>query len=163
MEKIYSRRRIRFPKINKLKLIFIIIATIIISAILSFGFAAYPIFAASCQNKASSIGINVSTEEVNKVMRDYEYEDLVSIEKTDTGEITMVKAKIVPINEMISKITSNIKNEIDKQDQVEVAINLGAVTGFSGLSGIGPKFRIKMEAAGNVTAELNSEFSSVRN
>ncbi len=58
----------------------------------------------------------------------------------------MVKAKIVPINEMISKITSNIKNEIDKQDQVEVKINLGAVSGFSGLSGIGPKFKIKMEA-----------------
>lgn len=163
MEKIYSRKRIRLPKINKVKFIFIIIISIILVSILSFVYAAYPIFTASCINKASSIGINVSTDEVNKVMRDYEYEDLVSIEKTDTGEITMVKAKIVPINEIISKITSNIKNAIDEHEQVEVAINLGAITGFSGLSGIGPKFRIKMEASGNVTAKVNSEFSSVRN
>ena len=105
----------------------------------------------------------MSTAEVIKVMKDYEYEDLVSIERKDTGEISMVKARTVPINEMISKITANIKNEIDKQDQVYVSINLGAVTGFSGLSEIGPKFRIKMEAAGNVIAKLNSEFASVRN
>lgn len=163
MEKIYSRRRIRLPKVSKVKLVFIIVISLIMFLVLSFILAAYPIFASSCQNRASSIGINVTSEEVNKVMRDYEYEDLVSIEKTDSGEITMIKAKIVPINEIISKITSNIKNEIDKYDQVEVAINLGAITGFSGLSGVGPKFHIKMEASGNITAKLNSEFTSVRN
>lgn len=163
MEKIYSRKRIRLPKINKFKLIFIIIIVIIFSCILSFILAAYPIFKASCINRASSIGINISAEEVNKVMSNYEYEDLVELEKTDAGEITMIKAKIVPINKMISEITSNIKNSIDGHEQVEVAINLGAITGFSGLSGIGPKFRIKMEASGNVTAKVNSEFTSVRN
>lgn len=163
MEKIYSRRRVRLPKISKVKLIFIIIFSIIFCSVVSFVLAAYPIFEATCENRATSIGVNVSTAEVIKVMKDYEYEDLVSIERKDTGEISMVRARIVPINEMISKITANIKNEIDKQDQVYVSINLGAVTGFSGLSGIGPKFRIKMEAAGNVTAKLNSEFVSVRN
>ncbi len=153
----------RLPKINKVKLIFIVIISIIFGLVISFVVAAYPIFVATCENRAISIGINVSTAEVIKVMKDYEYEDLVSIERKDTGEISMVKARTVPINEMISKITANIKNEIDKQDQVYVSINLGAVTGFSGLSEIGPKFRIKMEAAGNVIAKLNSEFASVRN
>lgn len=153
----------RLPKINKVKLIFIVIISIIFGLVISFVVAVYPIFVATCENRAISIGINVSTAEVIKVMKDYEYEDLVSIERKDTGEISMVKARTVPINEMISKITANIKNEIDKQDQVYVSINLGAVTGFSGLSEIGPKFRIKMEAAGNVIAKLNSEFASVRN
>ena len=153
----------RLPKINKVKLIFIVIISIIFGLVISFVVAAYPIFVATCENRAISICIYVSTAEVIKVMKYYEYEDLVSIERKDTGEISMVKARTVPINEMISKITANIKNEIDKQDQVYVSINLGAVTGFSGLSEIGPKFRIKMEAAGNVIAKLNSEFASVRN
>lgn len=148
MEKIYSRKRIQFPKINKVKLFALIIIIAIAGIILSFLVAAYPIFEASCENKASAIAINVASEEVNKVMVDYEYEDLVSIERSSNGDIVMIKAKIVPINEMISKITSNIKNEIDKQEQVQVAINMGAITGFSGLSAIGPKFNIKMEAAG---------------
>ena len=147
MEKIYSRRRIKIPKINIFGCIIIIIAVVIMASALSFVLAAYPIFEATCKNKAASIAINVSSEEVNKVMSDYEYEDLIDIGKNEDGTITMIRARIVPINEMIAKITSNIKNEIDKQEQVQVAINLGAVTGFSGLSSIGPKFKIKMEAA----------------
>lgn len=163
MEKIYSRPRIRIPKINKFKIFLFIIMVIILFCIISFILAAYPIFESSCKNKASSIAINVSSEEVNKVMRDYEYEDFVELQKSSDGNITMVKAKIVPINEMVSKITANIKNEIDKKEQVVVAINMGAITGFSGLSAIGPKFHIKMEASGGVTAKVNSEFTSVRN
>ena len=148
MEKIYSRRRIKIPKINILGCIALIIIAIAVISVVSFVLAAYPIFEATCKNKAASIAINVSSEEVNKVMSDYEYEDLIDIQKNEDGSITMIKARIVPINEMIAKITSNIKNEIDKQEQVLVSINLGAVTGFSGLSSIGPKFKIKMEAAG---------------
>ena len=36
-------------------------------------------------------------------------EDFVELQKSSDGNITMVKAKIVPINEMVSKITANIK------------------------------------------------------
>ncbi|MFG6318286.1 MAG: hypothetical protein K1W33_00230 [Clostridia bacterium] len=148
MEKIYSRRRIKIPKINLFQCIIILVIIIFLGSIISFVLAAYPIFEASCKNRASSIAINVSSEEVNKVMSDYEYEDLIDIQKNEDGSITMIKARIVPINEMISKITSNIKNEIDKKEQVQVGINLGAITGFSKLSAIGPKFNIKMEASG---------------
>lgn len=148
MEKIYSRRRIKIPKINLFKLVILIILVGVISSVVSFILAAYPIFEASCKNRASSLAINVSAEEVNKVMSDYEYEDLIDIQKSEDGSIAMIKARIVPINEMISKITSNIKNEIDKQEQVQVSINMGAITGFSKLSAVGPKFRIKMEASG---------------
>lgn len=154
MEKIYSRKRIKIPKINIFQCIILILVIIVVISIVSFILAAYPIFEASCKNRASSIAINVSSEEVNKVMRDYEYEDLVEIGKNEDGSITMIKARIVPINEMISKITSNIKNEIDKEEQVQVLINLGAVTGFSGLSSVGPKFRIKMEASGRSYSKL---------
>lgn len=76
----------RLPKINKVKLIFIVIISIIFGLVISFVVAAYPIFVATCENRAISIGINVSTAEVIKVMKDYEYEDLVSIERKDTGE-----------------------------------------------------------------------------
>ncbi len=148
MEKIYSRRRIKIPKINLFQCIIILVIIIFLGSIISFVLAAYPIFESSCKNRASSIAINVSSEEVNKVMSDYEYEDLIDIQKNEDGSITMIKARIVPINEMISKITSNIKNEIDKKEQVQVGINLGAITGFSKLSAIGPKFNIKMEASG---------------
>lgn len=164
MEKIYSRRRIRLPKfkkVNKLKLFIFLNLIIMILLILSFVLAAYPIFESSCKNRASRLAINISAEEVNKIMNDYEYEDLIEVQKNEKGDVTLIKAKIIPINEMISKITANIKNEIDKKEQVEVLINMGTITGISGLSAIGPKFNIKMEASGGVSANVNSEFKSV--
>lgn len=164
MEKIYSRRTIKIPKfskINKFKLFLLIIFFTIVISILMFILAAYPIFEASCKNRAGAVAISITSNEVNKVMSDYEYEDLVQIEKDANGEITMVKAKIVTINEMISKITSNIKKEIDNTEQTLVKINMGAISGFSALSAVGPRFNIKMECSGNVKTNLLSEFSSV--
>ena len=96
MEKIYSRRRIKIPKINLFQCIIILVIIIFLGSIISFVLAAYPIFEASCKNRASSIAINVSSEEVNKVMSDYEYEDLIDIQKNEDGSITMIKARIVP-------------------------------------------------------------------
>lgn len=164
MEKIYSRKIIKIPKmnkINKLKIFVFLIILIVVIASLIFVLAAYPIFESSCKNRAGAIAINITSNEVNKVMGNYQYEDLVQIEKDANGDVTMIKAKIVPINEMISQITSNIKNEIDETEQALVQINMGAISGVSMLSKIGPKFNIKMECSGNVKTNLLSEFSAV--
>lgn len=59
----------------------------------------------------------------------------------------MIKAKIVPINEIVSEIVFNIKDKIDNTPEVSVQMNIGKVTGISMLSNIGPKFDIKMETA----------------
>ena len=63
------------------------------------------------------------------------------------GEITMIKAKIVPINKIISEVTSNIKNEIDSAGETTVEVNIGKITGIKFLSKIGPRFNIKMETS----------------
>ena len=164
MEKIYSRKTIKIPKLNKIKkikLTVFLIFCIILTLAMMFLLAAYPIFEASCKNRAGAIAINITSSEVNKVMSNYQYEDLVQVEKDSSGKVTMIKAKIVPINEIISKITSNIKNEIDNTEQASVQINMGAISGFSALSTIGPRFNIRMECSGNVKNNLLSEFSSV--
>ena len=164
MEKIYSRKRIKIPKfnsVNKVKLIIGIAILLVVISVVIFLLAAYPIFESSCKNKAGAIAINITSNQVNKVMSNYEYEDLVQIEKDVNGEITMIKAKIVPINEMIAQITSNIKKEIDSTEQTLVQINMGAISGVSILSTVGPRFNIKMECSGKVETNLLSEFSAV--
>lgn len=164
MEKIYSRKRIKIPKFNKIqkfKLLFGIGIVGILSCVVMFVCAAYPIFEASCRNKAGALAIKITSNEVIKVMSDYQYEDLVQVEKDTNGEVVMIKARIVPINKIISNITSNIKKEIDNTEQTLVQINMGAISGISMLSAVGPRFNIKMESSGNVKTNLLSEFSSV--
>lgn len=59
----------------------------------------------------------------------------------------MIKAKVVPINKIISDVTSNIKSEIDKAEETTVEVNIGKITGINLLSKIGPRVNIKLETS----------------
>lgn len=136
MSKIYSRPRIRIPKIfltnigdknfrkkQKMTKIFIIMVIafstvkIVLDAIL-------PIFDTLCKDKAKSIATIISNEQATVVMREHSYEELFTIEKDNDGNITMIKSNVFPINEIISDVAVKIQNEIDTKgrDNIEIAM-----------------------------------------
>lgn len=170
MDKIYSRPRIKIPKINhfpqkpkKRNKIRFWLGIILLIAILSIGgyiYSAYPIFVASCQTAASSKAIHIVNEEVQKVMSNYQYHDLVNVQKDTYGDIVLMQYNTVLINEITSKITSNIQKAIDNTPRIMVYINFGSVSGISILSNLGPRFDIELEAAGNIDTDLRSDFES---
>lgn len=167
MDYIYSRRRIFKSKLNKadkkknLKLALLAFVFIILIVIVSYGYSAYPIFVASCKTRANSVATNIVNDEVNKVMSLYNYEDLVNVEKDDKGKISMISAKIVPINNIVADIVTNIQKNIDSKATEKVYVNLGKVSGFTILSQIGPTFTIELERAGSIEAKIDSEFQDV--
>lgn len=134
MDKIYSRPRIRFKnfqKMNKkqrLKFVIYIILILLFIFIIFFIKAAYPIFVASCENAATSAATNIVNKEVNEVMLQYNYNDLVNLGKDQNGNITYIEAKIIPINEIIAKITNNIQTKLDLNSMISVNINFGSVS-----------------------------------
>ena len=161
MDKLYSRKRIKLPNfrlINKFKLMLVIAFFIIIFILVSFIYSSYPIFKASCETAAASKSTNIMNEEVTKVMSEYSYSDLISIQKDKNEKIVLIEANVVPINEIVSKITSNIQKQIDNSPRTNVYINMGSVTGISMLKNMGPKFNIELETAGSVYAKLKTEF-----
>lgn len=161
VDKLYSRKRIKLPNfrlMNKLKLTLVIIFFILIFILVYFLFSSYPIFKASCETAASSKSTNIMNEEVTKVMGEYSYNDLISIQKDSQERIVLIEANIVPINEIVSKITANIQKQIDNTPRTTVYINMGSVTGITMLKNTGPKFDIELETAGSVDANLKTEF-----
>lgn len=151
MHKIYSRPRIRLPKIiiqsgkrmqsDKAKkittlLIILIIAFSTVKLILD---AVLPIFDTLCQNRAKSIATVVSNEQATKVMKQHTYDELFSIEKDKNGNITMIKSNVIPINEIISDVANKIQEEIDTKGRENIQIALGSFTGFKMLAGRGPR------------------------
>lgn len=167
MDKIYSRPRIRFnkpqkmSKKQKLKLIIYIIILLIFLFIIFVIKSAYPIFVASCRNSAGSLAINILNQEVHEVMLQYNYNDLVNIEKDVEGNVSYIEARVMPMNEIIGKITNNIQSKLDQNAMIKVKLNFGSISGISALSGISPQIKIALERAGNIEAELKSEFTSV--
>lgn len=172
MNKIYSRPRIRIPKVflsnstdknfrkkKKIAKIFIIMVIafstvkIVLDAIL-------PIFDTLCKDKAKSIATIISNDQATVVMREHTYDELFTIEKDNDGNICMIKSNVFPINEIISDVAVKIQNEIDERGREDVEIALGSFTGFKLLSGKGPGVPIRISSIGNVETDLRSEFTS---
>lgn len=171
MSKIYSRPRIRMPKIfdfnireqkikrkqKIIKITFIMIVAfstikIVLDAIL-------PLFDSLCEDKAKSIATIVSNEEATNVMREHTYEELFSIERDNEGNIIMIKSNVFPINEIISDVAVRIQNTLDKRGREDIKIALGTFSGFKLLAGRGPQIPITISSMGNVETDLRSEFS----
>lgn len=175
MDKIYSRRRMCFlnlerlgyqgkaplPKKQKLKMIKII--GIVLIAVVTAYFiveAISPILDKQCMNIAKSVATKISNEQATAVMAKYQYEDLCTITKDSKGNITMISANIIPINEIISDIAVKIQEELNKTENSKFAIRMGSFTGSRLLSGKGPKIEITMSTIGNLDTDLRSEFTS---
>ena len=170
--KIYSRPRIRLPKIffsnggdkslkrkQKIAKIFIImvIAFSTVKIVLD---AISPIFEALCEDKAKSIATIISNNEATNVMKDHTYDELFTIEKDNDGNITIIKSNVIPINEIISDVAVKIQNSINERGKENIKITIGSFTGSKLLSGRGPGIPIKISSIGNVETDLRSEFSA---
>jgi sporulation protein YunB len=172
MSKIYSRPRIRIPKVilsssrrgknrNKQKATkIILILTIAIATAKLILDAILPIFNTLCEDKAKSIATIVSNEQATVVMSEHTYDELFTIEKNNNGNVTMIKSNVYAINEIISDVAVKIQEEIERQGKDNVEIALGSFTGFSLLSGKGPGIKLQIASIGNVQTDLRSEFSS---
>ncbi len=167
MDYIYSRNRFfsrRFKKPSKkrnIKLALLAFVFIILIGVILYVYTSYPIFVASCKTRANSVATSIVNDEVNKVMSLYNYEDLVNVEKDESGNISLISAKIVPINNIVAEIVKNIQSNIDSKATEKIYINLGKVSGFTILSFIGPTFTIELERAGSIEAKIDSNFENV--
>lgn len=175
MDLIFSRRRIKLPKIkftkknnfrnNKEKIFksrkFIKIICITIVAIFVAGNIVKqiePILEKECLIRAKSIATEISNKQASLVMNKYKYEDLCNIVKDDEQNIKMIKSNVNLVNEIISDVAVKIQEELNKLETDDIYIRLGSFTGSKFLAGRGPKVNFKISSIGNVETDLKSEF-----
>lgn len=164
MGNIYTRWRIKLPRLRELKCVKAIMLIAFFTILIVIGMflrSAYPVLKSSCITAASSKGNKIINDEVFKVMQNYTYNDLITIDKDINGRISLIEANSVKINEIITKINSNIQKEFDKIPRITVYLNMGTVSGISALKNIEPKFEMELESAGNISSNIKTEFKSV--
>ena len=169
MDYIYSRKRIKFPKIviykenkkkiNKLNIILIFFIILVIINLLVIK-AISPVFNKLCEDKAKGVAILICNTNTSECIKQYNYSDFIIIHMDDDKNIRMLEANMKNINLVISNITEKIQKEINNSQNEELYISSGSFTGVSLLSGRGPKIPIKISTIGNVNTELKSEFFS---
>lgn len=125
-EKIFSRTRLKIPKIevmelkkhpNAIKIIKIIailsIAIIVLSSVIN---AIEPIIDEQCKTMAKSIATKISNEEATRVMANYNYEDFCNVIKDEDNNIKMISTNMITINEVISDIPIRMQEELEKDE-----------------------------------------------
>lgn len=118
-----------------------------------------PIFNTICEKEAKGFATKICNNEATEVMKKYEYDDLVTVLKDETGNVNMVKANIIPINKIISDTAVRIQTELEKMSSKEIPIKLGTFTGIKLLSGRGPNVNFKVFNEGSVLTDFKSEFT----
>lgn len=168
MDKIYSRARIKIPRVvyggkngNKnyeriLKTILILIIAILV--MINMLRAIDPIFERVCKDEA----ISVITLEVNKITTDnmekYKDNEIITIKQDENGNIQLLQVNSRPLNNMISDITRDIQSSLEENDKANSHIPFGSITGIKWLSGIGPKIPIKISLSGTINTKIRNEF-----
>ena len=93
-------------------------------------------------------------------MNKHNYEEMFTIEKDSSGNITMVKSNIYPINDIISDAARKIQEDLNSRGKEDIEIPLGSFSGIKLLAGRGPGVKIKISSIGNIDTDLRSEFTA---
>ena len=167
MDSIYSRRRIKLPKIkgfnkdNKnAKKFFSIFIIILITAITFYSIfkSISPIFEGLCLEKAREIGTYIMNDASNKILDNTNYKNIVQVEKD--GNNNILKTDVVTINKIASDIALEAERQFKELQNQTISIPLGAITGNKYLAGSGPNINIMVIPTGNILTEIKNEFES---
>lgn len=163
--KIYSRKRLNlgFKKNNvkRKRLSFLLCIIIIAFAVCNTIWRSItPIFEAMAKDEAKGIATVITNEETTKIMNKYNYDTFFTTEKDDNGNIKMISANVLKINQITSDIAVNIQRSFKKENETKLEIPMGSLTGIRIISGLGPRIVAKLLFVGNVETNVRSDFLS---
>lgn len=161
--KIYSRRLFSWKKGKKFNTNIVSVIIVIIIAVVTFlniTKAINPMINDLCIDKAKNIATIISNEEATVIMDQYSYDDLITITRDKENNVKMLQTNTKNINKIISDIPVNIVSKFNEEQNSNISIYLGSITGLKILSAVGPKINIRISHVGNVNTKLVSEFTA---
>lgn len=173
MDKIYSRPRIKLPKLKfehrgnnniqkkKLRNLLIIILIMLIVMKLLFDYI-NPMFESLCYLRAKAIAAQIVNKKTKESIENIDYNDLITIVRDNNGNITMVKANVLAINRISAELTIDIQEGLENEKQTLIYIPFGSIFGNQVLSNVGPRIPVKITPSGVVTTDFKSEFEAAR-
>lgn len=113
---------------------------------------------AQIQNNVTSVLEQAISADL--VQRQVSYDDLVTIQRNDSGAITALSTDVAEMNLLRTELTSCVLAALDGIDLSTVAVPLGSLFDLEVLWARGPSIQARAMSVGTVSAEFNSEFVS---
>ena len=120
-----------------------------------------PVMRSLTENEAKRTAVDSINSMVQEELQSGQinYDDLVNIERSDSGQILAITTNMPEINLLKSKISTAINQKLG-HDHIEVGVPVGTLTGNDLLHGRGPDVPLMVTLAGNVDTDFKSSFES---
>lgn len=154
---IYSKRK----RHSKKKILLAILLSIILIIIIIFGDSRVrKILDDYSTSYAQNILINVANESITELFEEnsLSYGDIVKLSRDDTGKVTSLEIGIEKLNLIRSKISVKINEKLLNRSNYLIKVPIGTFMGYEFTVGRGPKIPFKMNLAGTVIADFESNF-----
>lgn len=158
----HKKRPIIYKNSEKIKKVVPVITILLIAFFTFFSVWSFinPIFETLCEDKAKSVATIITNEETTKIITKYNYDSFFTVEKDEQGNIQMITANVLKVNQVTSDIALEIQMALNDNEKNKIYISSGAVTGIKFLSGVGPRIPLRIASSGSVDTDLKSEFIS---
>ncbi len=87
------------------------------------------------------------------------YEDLITLERDSSGQVTSASSDIAAINELNQELVARLTERLNGIDLHDLEIPLGNLLGLDLLSGRGPYLQVQALWVGTVDTQVENEFS----
>ena len=89
------------------------------------------------------------------------YEDLVTVDRNEQGDIVAVSANVLKINKIARDTASISQANLKNLSLNGIPIPLGARTGIEAFAGVGPRIHFRIIPVSSVSCDFSSSFESV--
>lgn len=149
-------------KFNKKKVTKIIVILCIITFVfVIFAYMINPVIMDTVELKSKALATKAMNSSIaDVVMNSIVYDDLVNIISDEFGNISMIQANSLEINNLSKDLAQTCETRIQDYGKSGVAIPIGTFTGIPLFVGRGPRVNVKMTPIGSVICKFMSHFDS---
>ena len=158
----YARKKRKISK--KRKVATALLSVLLVCVLLFFYFqrnATRVLIAISEATMRSSTTVAVNDAVYYTLSDEMRYDDLVTVERNETGEIVAVSANALKINKIARDTASISQSNLKNLSLNGKPIPLGALTGIEALAGLGPRIPFRIIPVSSVSCDFFSTFESV--
>ena len=154
----YRRGRRRGRCLKLLCLIFISVLILMIAAAAA---QLRPIMGSMATARVSNVIHKAVAEAVTETIGtgNYNYSDLISLEKDADGKITALTSNMIQFNQLQIEVSENVMKKVGMVSSSELSIPIGSLTGIALLAGRGPDLHVRILSVGTPSAEFENRFT----
>lgn len=97
---------------------------------------------------------------LNEYSNQFNYDDIIHIEKDEDGNIIMLKADTLKMNKIAADVAISSQIDLKRLGSMGIKVPMGYIFKNNILAQIGPKVSITMEPIGYIETKYQSEFES---